>query len=284
MKFNNKYNELLEFFQSALYREFTLAVEGSQLQTAMNYAMTAGGKRFRPILAMAAAELIGFSAQSVLKFAMAIEVLHTSTLIHDDLPALDNDDLRRGKPTLHKAFNEALAVLGGDALIARAFKILSADDSLSSNARLAMLNLLANVFEQICEGQVLDLSRESVNLPEKLLQTHRNKTAALIQAALLGPVFLLENQGEQQRWISLLSKYGEALGMLFQIKDDLLDTSGKNADQRQGTQTFVSVFGKEAAQKKADQYTKEALATLSELGDSAWFFRAAVEFVEQRES
>lgn len=293
-EFNNKYSQLREIFDRALYREFTLVEHPtgsvSELDRAMEYATLAGGKHFRPVMALAAAESLEIPIRSALSFAVALETIHTATLIHDDLPALDNDSLRRGKPTLHVAFNEAIAVLSADALTARAFSVVAKDSGLPAEARLKMLHLLAETLEVVCQGQVLDLTRESTDLPEKLLKTHRQKTAALIRASVVGPSFLLGEE-RQEAVVEAYSSYGEALGLLFQITDDLLDClgnselTGKNSgnDARQGTQTFVSVFGENLAREAAARYAAEAKSAVAQFGKAAWFLEAAVDFVQNRE-
>lgn len=205
----------------------------AEVHTAMRYSLFAGGKRLRPILALAAAEAVGGNREDVLPLACALELIHTYSLIHDDLPAMDNDDLRRGKPTSHKMFGEALAILAGDALLTEAFFILTRPDLMKRvppRRRLRAIWELARAAGSLgmVGGQTMDILCQGKEVNKELLEyIHTHKTGALIAAAVSGGAII---GGASPRQYRALSKYGEKLGLAFQIIDDLLDVQG-NANQ-----------------------------------------------------
>ena len=260
-----------------------------RLAEAMRYSVGAGGKRLRPALAMAACQAVGGSDEAALPFACALELIHTYSLIHDDLPAMDDDDLRRGRPTSHKVFGEALAILAGDALHTLAFDLLlrhTEDEVLA--ARLALELAEASGFDGMVGGQVEDLAAEGgTPESERLRHIHVGKTAALIRAAVRGGA---RAGGATDQQIEALGRYGLALGLAFQITDDILDetstaevlgkTPGK--DRREGKMTYVALEGLAGAQQRADSERDVALAALDPI-PSPDLLTALAHFVTQRD-
>ena len=259
------------------------------IHAAMRHSVFAGGKRVRPVLAIAAAEACGGSA-CVLGAACALECLHTYSLIHDDLPAMDDDDLRRGKPTCHKAYGEAIAVLAGDALLTVAFQILAELD-LSAETRISLiteLSLSGGTVEGMIGGQVADLEAEGREPDASRLEyIHRAKTAALIRASVR---FGALCSGADARRLSALSEFGAKIGLAFQIVDDVLDvvssseelgkTAGK--DESQSKATFPALYGIEGSRERARQCLGQALAALDGFGDTAWALRALANLIVSR--
>ncbi len=262
-----------------------------RLHTAMRYAMQAGGKRLRPVLVLAAADCLGSKADDPLAAAVAIECLHTYSLIHDDLPCMDNDDLRRGRPTVHKAFDEATALLAGDALLTHAFALLAtgyAGQPVLGQKLLIVLTEAAGS-RRLIGGQMEDLLAEgkSDTTKEQLEYIHLSKTAAMIEAALI-----MGGQcgGAAEAEVGALAHAGRALGLAFQITDDVLDatadsaTLGKTAgkDAKAGKATFVSLHGLEASRRLAAEQTSAAVAALKKLPGQASFLVALAENMAQR--
>ncbi|MCX7258335.1 MAG: polyprenyl synthetase family protein [Polaromonas sp.] len=245
------------------------------LVEAMRYAVLDGGKRLRPLLVLAACEAVNGSAQTALRPACAVELIHAYSLVHDDMPCMDNDVLRRGKPTVHVQFGEAQALLTGDALQALAFELLTPEDgSLDAATQAALCRLLARSagFEGMAGGQAIDLA--SVGLPlnsEQLHAMHRLKTGALLQASvMMGATCGTASPAA----LSALRDYGAAIGLAFQVVDDVLDvtadaaTLGKTAgkDAAQDKPTFVSLMGLSASQDYARQLLAQALSSLQASG------------------
>ena len=248
------------------------------IHSAMRYSVFAGGKRIRPILCIAAAEAVAGAAKGVEAAACALELVHTYSLIHDDLPALDNDDYRRGRLTCHKVYGDAIAVLAGDALLTLAFQTLAELEAVPAEARLRMIEELsraAGTVDGMIGGQVADLEAEGRPADEKqLAYIHRSKTAALIRASVrIGAVY----SGATPAQCDALSCYGEHIGMAFQIVDDILDvvgtsgelgkTAGKDAAQKKAT--FPALYGIEASREHAATHLAEALQALDSFGDRA---------------
>ena len=259
------------------------------IHAAMRHSVFAGGKRVRPILAIAAAEACDGSDR-VLGAACALECIHTYSLIHDDLPALDNDDLRRGKPTCHKVYGEAMAILAGDALLTLAFQILAELD-LPVETRMSLVAELSSAGGTVgglIGGQVVDLEAEGREpLASQVVYIHRAKTAALIRASVRVGAHC---GGADARRFSALSEFGAKIGLAFQIVDDVLDvvssseelgkTAGK--DQSQSKATFPALFGIEGSRDRARQCLREALAALDGFGDAAWALRALANLIVSR--
>jgi geranylgeranyl diphosphate synthase type II len=245
------------------------AIDG--LQRAMRYSLLAGGKRIRPVLAMATAEAIDLDRASVMPLAGAIELIHTYSLIHDDLPAMDDDDLRRGRPSCHKAFGEDVAILAGDALYAEAFRLLLANPGDHPRNLLAAACELAGAtgVEGMVGGQYIDIAEKAAAGPAGLRRLHELKTGRLI-AASIECVLLLDGGLEPDK-IGFFSTFARELGVLFQIVDDILDVTGSSetlgkhqgSDERLGKRTYVTEFGLDGARELARESRDRARAALS---------------------
>jgi geranylgeranyl diphosphate synthase type II len=262
--------------EQALARAVPAAsVRPATIHKAMRYSLLAGGKRLRPILTLAAAEACGAKdLQNILPAACAVELIHTYSLIHDDLPCMDDDDLRRGRPTSHKVFGEGVAVLAGDALLTRAFGLLA---QVTPAKRYPLSLLLAETGDaagslQLIAGQVADLEAEGKKLTIREVRfIHERKTAAMIVLPLrLGAMIAGASPGQ----LKALTEFGQALGLAFQIQDDILDVTatseqlGKSAgkDLKSLKATYPAVIGLEAARKEAKIQTQKALRSLEVLG------------------
>jgi geranylgeranyl diphosphate synthase type II len=260
---------------------------------AMRHSVFAGGKRLRPVLAMQAAVAIaGALPAGVARLGAALEMLHTYSLIHDDLPALDNDDLRRGKPTCHKAFGEAIAILAGDALQTRAFEVLAGLDCPPA-ATVQIIGLIANAVgtvDGMIGGQVLDIESEHLKpTPELVEAIHRAKTGALIRVSVVsGGVFAGATADDVVR----LDRFGRKAGLAFQIADDVLDvtadsaTLGKTAGKDQATEkaTWPAVYGIEQSLRDAAQLIDEAFAALEPYGSRADGLKAVARYLVDRKN
>lgn len=277
--------------QTALEKHVPRAdLQPTTLHEAMRYAVFAGGKRVRPLLVLMGAQLAGGEPEAALPAACALECMHTYSLIHDDLPAMDNDDMRRGKLTCHKAFDEATAILAGDALQALAFRIL-ARDCPAARAAPAVAVLAAAVGSSgMAGGQMLDLEAEGKPIDEKMLEAiHRNKTGALLAASVeIGCI--VGGGDEPQR--EAASRYGHALGLCFQIVDDLLDehataeelgkTPGK--DRETGKATYPALYGSDTARTMAADAALAAKNALKPFGGEALMLRLFVDLMLERTS
>jgi len=252
------------------------------LHRAMRYASLDGGKRFRPVLVYSTGKALGVSAEDLDPIAAAIEIIHAYSLIHDDLPAMDDDDLRRGRPTCHRAFDEATAILAGDALQALAFEVLASELSPTSPNSMAVINTIARACGSIgmAGGQVLDLSAVGQKISEQQLTTmHRLKTGTLITAAVTSPGILSGVDGET---LVHLSSFGECIGLAFQVHDDILDVTGNSyltgkstlVDAALNKPTFPSILGLDNSRKRARDLRDEAIFHLQHIsGDTrslAW--------------
>lgn len=227
----------------------------STLYEAARYAVLGGGKRLRPLLCLLTAEMYGTPLTTVLPVACALELVHSYSLIHDDLPAMDNDDYRRGRPSLHKVYTEGHAILTGDYLLTYGFEIISSCKALEPSLRVALLALLARCggVHGMIGGQVLDIAGDGSRWSlEELEVIHRKKTGALIQGAIVAGAMV---GGASHSDILLLRQVGEELGLAFQIVDDLLDSNGEElalfSDLRDSKVTYVSLLGKEGAREAA---------------------------------
>ena len=262
-----------------------------QLFAAMRYAALAGGKRLRPFMVLASAEMFDIPQRSAVRVGAAVELMHTYSLIHDDLPCMDDDDLRRGQPTVHVAFDEATAVLAGDALQALAFEVL-ADEAVSRNARIRAELVLglarATGGHGMVGGQMLDLLGEHQKLTEPaIVRMQRLKTGEMIAFAVeTGAVMSQAREAERHA----LRAYAHDLGLAFQIADDLLDVTGTaetvgkgvNKDAAAGKATFVSLLGEAAAAERAGMLAGQAITHLETFGPRADSLRALAEFVINR--
>jgi len=260
---------------------------------AMRYSLFAGGKRIRPILALAAAEALHAQSEPLLPVACALECIHTYSLIHDDLPAMDDDDLRRGKPTCHVVFGEAEAILAGDGLLSFAFELLShanAQQAISPTAQLKMINLIAKAIgpKGMVGGQSLDLAAEGQAIPfDHLRLIHGYKTGALITASVqAGAIFGQANEEQ----FAALSRYGVQIGLAFQIVDDLLDVEGTTedlgktagADAQRNKATYPAFFGVAKTKIMAKEAVDEALTALEIFDAKAEPLRALARYIYER--
>jgi len=262
------------------------------IHRAMRYSLFAGGKRIRPILCMEAAQAVADSPDGVVTAACALELIHTYSLIHDDLPALDNDDYRRGKLTNHKVFGDAMAILAGDALLTFAFQVLAELDTTPERKTrlIAELSTAAGTVGGMIGGQVADLEGEGKPPEPQLLETiHRAKTGALLRASLrLGAIFA----GASEEQYAALSCYGEHVGLAFQIVDDILDveessaalgkTAGKDAQQHKIT--FPAVYGLETSRRMAEEECERAHLVLAPFGGRAARLHELADLIVHRKS
>ncbi|MDP9134009.1 MAG: polyprenyl synthetase family protein [Actinomycetota bacterium] len=262
-----------------------------RLADAMRYSLLAGGKRIRPVLALATAEALGRNPEDLLPLAAALEMIHTYSLIHDDLPAMDDDDLRRGKPTCHKAFGEDVAILAGDGLFAEALALaLARQEGPPANVLAALREITAAAgVDGMVGGQFLDITAPDDLDPGALRRLHELKTGRLI-AASVSSVLLLAGEGEPAT--IHYGRFAAELGVLFQIVDDILDVTGDEAslgkpqgsDERHGKRTYVSVFGLERARELAVESHAEARAALADTGGSAGRLEQIADYILTRQT
>ena len=265
-----------------------------KLHKAMRYSLFAGGKRLRPALVLASGEALGAKTEDLMPAACAIEMIHTYSLIHDDLPAMDNDDLRRGRPTCHKTFGEAVAILAGDALLTLAFRVLAKDSSVRNPERqVLVINELAAAAgsrDGMIGGQMADIENEGRQVDAHTLeQIHRCKTGALIAASVaVGGIIA----GASDETVERLRAYGKRIGLAFQIADDILDvtstseqlgkTPGK--DQAANKATYPAIIGLEASEARAGELVDEAVELASGLGPDAHVLEDLARFIIARKS
>lgn len=264
--------------------------KSSSLYESMKYSLTAGGKRLRSVLLLAACEFAGGDAKDALPYACAVEYIHTYSLIHDDLPAMDNDDLRRGMPTNHKVFGEGIAILAGDGLLSTAFELMNKDmflyfDDLKNLKR--RINASYTIAKGcgvrgMVAGQVSDIESEHSQCSNEMLEyIHLNKTGALIVAAIRAGLYL---GGADDEMMKDLTDYAEYLGLSYQIADDILDVKGNEeelgkktgADAEHEKVTYVSLNGMEASEAKLENLTMNAVTAIEKYYDNAEFFRDLV--------
>ncbi|MFL1465291.1 polyprenyl synthetase family protein [Marinobacter sp. HN1S83] len=262
-----------------------------RLQEAMRYSVLGGGKRIRPALCLAAARAVGQTSERALVPACTLELIHAYSLIHDDLPAMDNDELRRGRPTTHIAFDEATAILAGDALQALAFGWLAEAPALSDATRLTMVRELAAAsgHRGMVGGQAIDLASVGMTLSIDALENmHRHKTGALIEASVRIGALTAESLPDQH--LTALTGYAKALGLAFQVQDDLLDIEGdtsvigkpQGSDLARGKPTFPSLLGNDGARELLSQLLETALDHLDDFGPEADPLRAMADYVVAR--
>lgn len=266
------------------------------LHKAMRYSVFAGGKRVRPILLLAACQAVGGDIERAIPAACAMEMIHTYSLIHDDLPAMDDDDFRRGNPTNHKVFGEAIAILAGDALLTEAFKLTSDPRYTSGCNHSGLLTVIHEIATcagsyGMVGGQVVDMEsegRHDIDLAT-VQYIHTHKTGALIKASVVAGA-LLGNADAAQ--LAAITRYGEAAGLAFQIADDILDIEGTTeeigkdagSDQARGKATYPAVMGLAAAKEEAQAMMDEAMRALAGLGDAAEPLREIARYIVQRKN
>ena len=248
------------------------------LYEAQKYALLAGGKRIRPALVLETCRMLGGKMEAALPFACAIEMVHTYSLIHDDLPCMDDDDMRRGKPTLHKVYGDAMAILAGDGLLTDAFSICAMNQAVSGDCAAAAVGVLSGAAGSfgMVKGQVMDLYGESHELDERqLVELHMGKTGAMICAAVqLGCLAagIAPDDDKTQR----LTLFAQKIGLVFQIIDDMLDVTANEAelgkktgaDKDKNKTTFMKFFSPEEARAYSEQLTREAISEIEDMGDS----------------
>ena len=284
LKINQKLEEILPIEE-----------EPKIIHRAMRYSVFAGGKRIRPILAVTAYEISGGEGDSILMPACGLELIHTYSLIHDDLPCMDDDDYRRGRPTNHKIYGEAIAVLTGDALTALAFECLLGSSEKCDFSELAILGFVRRLARAIgtkglIGGQVMDITQLSKNRKkESLEKTCEYKTGALIEASLECGALLA---GADSQLLAALKRYGKGIGLAFQITDDILNVTGDKAvmgksvhtDREHEKVTFPELIGLENSKKEALRCIEDAKVSLNDLGQSAWPLREIANYILDRKS
>ncbi len=264
-----------------------------KLHEAMRYTALGGGKRVRPLLVFAAGDLSGADPQTLERAAAAVEMIHVYSLVHDDMPCMDDDALRRGKPTVHVAYDEATALLVGDALQAQAFSVLSEGDAIPPARQVAMLRLLAQAAGSagMCGGQAIDLASVGLALNlEQLEQMHQLKTGALLRASVV--LGALAGGDLAASELAALDAYSKAIGLAFQVVDDVLDatadsaTLGKTAgkDAAANKPTYVSILGLDASRLLADKLRNDAHRALEPFGDKAGRLRQLADLIVQRKA
>jgi geranylgeranyl diphosphate synthase, type II len=292
MTLNEYLQEQCRLVESALNKWVPPETEPPEnIHKAMRYSLFAGGKRIRPVLCMSAAHTVADVVEGLEDAACTLELIHTYSLIHDDLPALDNDDLRRGRPTCHKVFGEAMAILAGDSLLTLAFEVLAKVEVLTPERRVALaaeLATAAGTVRGMIGGQVHDIEGEGQSpTPELLEAIHRAKTGALLRASVrMGAICA----GACPEQYDALSRYGEHVGLAFQIVDDVLDVEqpsealGKTAgkDAQQGKITFPAVYGLDRSKQMAEAELSYAHECLSMFGERAYWLHQLADLVINR--
>ncbi|WP_026879354.1 farnesyl diphosphate synthase [Ignatzschineria larvae DSM 13226] len=284
------FNQQLSAFEAAFERYLTAIPAPDRLTEAMLYSTLNGGKRLRALLVIASGELFNAPKTPLTTIAIAIEMIHAYSLIHDDLPAMDDDDYRRGKLTCHKTFDEATAILAGDALLTQSFNCLSHIDDLSAAQIIQLIQLISNASgaNGMVGGQLFDIEAEErkVSLVE-LERIHRNKTGALIKASILSGV--IAGDGCQDDY-DRLSIYADNIGLAFQIKDDILDVTGTQeelgkkpgADQLHEKSTYISLLGLDTSIEKLHQLIAEAIKQLEPFGTKATPLIDLAHYIQKR--
>ncbi len=265
----------------------------SVLHKAMRYSVFAGGKRIRPILVLFGEEMFSGEYTHAIPAACGVELIHTFSLIHDDLPALDNDDMRRGKPTCHKAFSEDVAILAGDALLVEGLRLISYKGinwSVSSERLIKVTEVITRALgtKGLIGGEMADLLSEKRKISyEELLFIHVHKTADFIRASLeIGAII----GGVDESSLEILSKYGEEVGLAFQIKDDILDIEGDQkvlgkpvgSDIERKKATYPLLFGMDKAKRELSERIEKAISYIDVFGEKAWFLRDLAIFIRDR--
>ena len=262
------------------------------LNSSMEYSLMAGGKRLRPILVIATYELFKKDIEKCMPFAIAIEMIHNFSLIHDDLPAIDNDDFRHGKPTNHKKFNEATAILAGDGLLNNAYMVISKDLEISNNDELLnkvkIFKEFSEAVDRMIAGEYVDTEFEGKEISKEYLEyIHKNKTGALLKLSVRMGAMLADATTDD---LEHLTSYAEKIGLAFQIKDDILSEEGNEEvlgkpvgnDKLLGKCTYVSKYGLEGAKEILSKITKEAIEKLDRYNEKAEFLVELAKYIENR--
>ena len=292
------FKEELKTYRQMINKELEKYIENKKcpeeiLNKSMKYSLMAGGKRLRPILVVATYKLFKTDIEKVMPYAVAIEMLHNFSLIHDDLPGIDNDDFRHGKPTNHKQFNEATAILAGDGLLNKSYMVISKDlkaetsiDQLKNKIR--VLEEFTIAVDRMIAGEYVDTEYEGKQITEEYLEyIHKNKTGALLkQSVRMGAILAKCSETELEE----LTSYAEKIGLAFQIKDDILSEEGDENvlgkpvgnDKELGKCTYVSKYGLEGAKEILEKITKEAITKLENYGEKAKFLRELALYIKNR--
>ena len=291
--FEEVWSERRELIEEALKKELHEGRElDATLTKSMEYSLMAGGKRLRPILLMAAADACGKDGRAFITSACALEMIHTYSLIHDDLPAMDDDNLRRGKPTNHVKFGAGMATLAGDGLLTMAFEVLMREKNVRPETILSVIRevSVAAGTSGMVGGQAIDLESEGRRIDLTCLRRmHMGKTGALFRAALRTGAILA---GASEKELAALTQYAEAFGLAFQITDDILDVTGSEAeigkpvgsDRRNEKSTYVTLTSLARAQELADEAIESALSAVEIFGEKASFLQDLVRFLSHRRS
>lgn len=283
MGFAEDTREYREIIEGALSAYIAACGAPRQLRETMEYSLNAGGKRLRPVLALFTCDMLGGDVRRALPFACALEMIHTYSLIHDDLPCMDDDDFRRGRPSNHRVFGEANAVLAGDGLLSYAFEIMidavKADVSENTINAAAAAALGAGVKGMVA-GQAIDLASETADDPgiDELRFIQANKTAAMIKASILAGAHIA---GASEEQLAALGRYGEAYGALFQMTDDILDVEGDfegmgktlGKDEAENKLTYISLYGMSRAKELAEETARQAVDAIEIFGERAALLR-----------
>ena len=291
------FKEKLKQYQELINRELEKHIETKKcpeemLNRSMEYSLMAGGKRIRPILVIATYQIFKEDIQECMPFAVAIEMVHNFSLIHDDLPGIDNDDFRHGKPTNHKQFNEATAILAGDGLLNNAYKVISKSLENSKKDELTkkikVFQEFSNAVNKMIIGEFVDTEVEGQQISEETLEyIHKNKTGALLTLCVRMGAILSEASQED---LDRLTSYAEKIGLAFQIKDDILSEEGDEKvlgkpvgnDKILEKCTYVSKYGLEGAKEKLDELTKEAIEELKTYNEKAGFLIELAKYIKER--
>ncbi len=289
------FKEQLKEYQEIVNKELEKYLRKNEcpekvLNDSMEYSLMAGGKRLRPILVLATYKLFNEDIEKCMPYAVAIEMVHNFSLIHDDLPGIDNDDIRHGKPTNHKKFNEATAILAGDGLLNYAYIVISKDlkDMKEISNKLKVFNEFSIAVDRMIAGEYVDTELEGKQISKETLEyIHKNKTGALLKLCVrMGAI--LANASDKD--ISKLTNYAEKIGLAFQIKDDILAEEGNEEilgkpvgnDKEMGKCTYVSQYGLEESKEILDKITKEAISELDEYGEKAEFLKDLALYIQNR--
>jgi len=291
--FKEKLREKQQLVEKELHRILDIDEKPEIIYEAMRYSVFAGGKRLRPVLCLSSCELLGGDIKKALPVACAIELIHTYSLIHDDLPAMDNDDLRRGKPTNHKVYGEAIAILAGDGLLNLGYEVLvrhALEHPEDYERILKATNEIATASgcKGIIGGQAVDILSQNTELTyEELKFMHEHKTGALIEASVCAGAYIA---GATEEEIHALREYARLIGFAFQIKDDILDVIGEEeklgkkvgSDKEKGKFTFVNIFGLEKSQEMVVELTQNAIKILDRFGEKAEFLKELSNYLIER--
>ena len=291
------FKEQLKVYQEIVNNELkkyirTENVPEKVLNNSMEYSLMAGGKRIRPILVIAAYKIFDEDVEKCMPYAVAIEMVHNFSLIHDDLPGIDNDDFRHGKPTNHKKFNEATAILAGDGLLNNAYIVISNDLKNTNEAelknKLTVFNEFSNAIDRMIAGEYIDTEYEGKQISNEYLEyIHKNKTGALLRLSVRMGTILANATDED---LSRLTLYAEKIGLAFQIKDDILSEEGNEEilgkpvgnDKKMEKCTYVSKYGLNGAKEILEKITKEAIDEINIYGEKAEFLKQLAIYIKDR--